>query len=300
MNDETTRLISEEEAKKQVPANVQNKVAPKKQAKKNRGGVAAATVGGFVAGAAAGGGATMAAQEAPVNRDELVAALEDENPATEPVATPEPEEVILATDEGVRYAHVEADNFSEAFAQAREQVGPGGVFEYNGNLYGTYTAEEWNAMSAGERADYQNRVSHSAMAQADAVADADSNPDVVDEVVAEGDMIAAEPVENEIRVLGVEAVQNDEGQIMNVALVEANGDQVLMVDVDNDGTMDVLLHDDNGDGVIQESEVYTIEEAGVDVADLLEAQAAQDGDIFYASNDDMPDYINDADSFMSV
>ena len=29
-------------------------------------------------------------------------------------------------------------------------------------------------------------------------------------------MIAAEPVDNEIRVLGVEAVQNQDGQVMNV------------------------------------------------------------------------------------
>ena len=87
---------------------------------------------------------------------------------------------------------------------------------------------------------------------------------------------------------------------MNVALVECEGDQALLVDVDNNGSIDVLLHDDNGDGQLQESEFHDISGAGLEVADLMQAQAVQQGDVLYASNDDMPDYINDADSTMTV
>lgn len=112
-------------------------------------------------------------------------------------------------------------------------------------------------------------------------------------------MIAAEPADNEIRVLGVEAVE-DNGQIINVALVECEGDQALLVDVDNSGTIDILIHDDNGDGRIQESEIHDISDAGLEVADLIQAQAAAEGDVLFTSNDDMPDYVNDADSIMSV
>ena len=44
--------------------------------------------------------------------------------------------------------------FSEAFAAARAEVGPGGVFEWHGQLFGTYTRAEWGAMSQAERAEY--------------------------------------------------------------------------------------------------------------------------------------------------
>ena len=45
---------------------------------------------------------------------------------------------------GSAVATVEDDmTFAEAFQSARAQVGPGGVFEWHGGVYGTYTADEW-------------------------------------------------------------------------------------------------------------------------------------------------------------
>ena len=38
-------------------------------------------------------------------------------------------------------------SFSEAFAAARAQVGPGGVFEWHGAIFNTYYADEWDALS---------------------------------------------------------------------------------------------------------------------------------------------------------
>lgn len=49
-------------------------------------------------------------------------------------------------------------SFSEAFASAREQVGPGGVFQWHGGIYGTYYANEWNAMSEEEHAAFAQSV----------------------------------------------------------------------------------------------------------------------------------------------
>lgn len=57
----------------------------------------------------------------------------------------------------------------------------------------------------------------------------------------------------------------------------------------------MLIHDDNNDGYLQESEIHDISEIGLNINDLQEAHAANSGDMLYASNDDMPDYINDAD-----
>lgn len=50
-------------------------------------------------------------------------------------------------------------SFNEAFAAARAEVGPGGAFEWHGGVYGTYTAAEWNNMSAAEKAEYGDHFS---------------------------------------------------------------------------------------------------------------------------------------------
>lgn len=333
MDNETTRLINDESTQKEQPTSA-SQTQPMKSATKmsRKTNPMAAGAGGFVAGVAVGVGASAMAGNKEENIPNLEVSEEEKTEeakaeenlaAEEHVETPAPEQVILANDEGIRYAQVEANNFNDAYAQARAQVGPGGVFEYNGKIYSTYTKEEWSEMSAEERNDYQARVfenasvqssSHSSTAHnsvshtevATNVAEhhepihADVTAEMSESIPANAEMIAAEPVDNEIRVLGVEAVQNGYGEIMNVALVECEGDQALLIDVDNNGVMDVLLHDDNYDGEIQESEVHDISGAGLEVADLLQAQAAQEGDVFYASNDDMPDYINDADSIMTV
>ena len=319
MDNETTRLINDEsieKTEKQAQTIEQPATAQYKPAGRGKTVVA----GGFVAGAAIGAAATAAASNSGESAELPMDAELKEDVTTEEVLdvqtpeTPAPEQAILANDEGIRYAHVEADNFNDAYAQARSQVGPGGVFEYNGKIYSTYTAEEWSEMSADERAEYQGKIfenvpapahhyspSHAA-ASADVAEHHHSAPQEasVEPIPANAEMIAAEPVDNDIRVLGVEAVQNQDGQIMNVALVECDGDQALLVDVDNNGSIDVLLHDDNHDGYVQESEIYDVSGAGLDVADLMQANAAQEGDMLYASYEDMPDYINDADSIMNV
>lgn len=331
MDNETTRFINDEPAQKEQPISAPQTQSEVTQTKKSgKTNPIAAAAGGFAVGAAAGAATTMAAStlnneaEVPTEVQE-----EEKTEATPDVTTPAEGQAILANDEGIRYAHVEAENFNDAYAQARAQVGPGGVFEYKGKIYSTYTKEEWDEMSATERNEYQARVfenapelttqaqsttAHDATAH-HSVSHAEAAPETMEHhepthleataessepIPANAEMIAAEPVDNEIRVLGVEAVQNGYGEIMNVALVDCEGDQALLIDVDNNGVMDVLLHDDNYDGEIQESEVHDISGAGLEVADLLQAQAAQEGDVFYASNDDMPDYINDADSIMTV
>ncbi len=45
-------------------------------------------------------------------------------------------------------------SFSEAFEAAREDVGPGGIFVWQGKVYSTYYAEEWEAMTPTERAEF--------------------------------------------------------------------------------------------------------------------------------------------------
>lgn len=46
-------------------------------------------------------------------------------------------------------------SFADAFAAARAQVGPGGVFHWHGHDYGTYYETEWDAMSDSQQAQYE-------------------------------------------------------------------------------------------------------------------------------------------------
>lgn len=320
MTDDSTRLINEEPTRNYSAHNsaaspVNNpmsEAAPK--GKSATGKVVAGAASGFVAGAAVGIAATAFTADGNT-------VAETETTAAENVTVPAEEQAILANDEGIRYAHVDAVSFDEAFAQARAQVGAGGVFEYNGRLYGTYYADEWNSMSAQERADYQSRVGETApvthhsrvttthaTAHATAVADNSDTthtPDTAhtethENVAPDAQMIAAEPVDNEIHVLGVETVNAPDGSTLNVALVAAHDDHALLVDVDNDGKMDVLWHDDNADSQIQEQELHDISQHEIALTDLQQAAAAEQGDYLCATDDDMPDYINDGDPTFMV
>ncbi|MGA0555883.1 hypothetical protein ACO2Q8_04465 [Larkinella sp. VNQ87] len=51
-------------------------------------------------------------------------------------------------------------SFEDAFKTARQEVGPGGYFEWNGHLYNTYYKEEWEALSPSEREEYTASVYH--------------------------------------------------------------------------------------------------------------------------------------------
>lgn len=315
MNNEDTRLINEEPINTTSSTNTFNSSEASSNVKKNSNGkTIGAAVGGFAAGAAVGGATGVMASNTngDVKIEDNTTANQEEN------KIPEPDQVLLANNEGIRFAHIDADNFADAFTQAREQVGPGGAFEYNGKIYATYYANEWEGMTNEEKSDFQARVNdvapaHTADGAASThVAEHHETPNthhettvepqelVVEEVGNNVELVAEEPVNGEVRVLGVEAVQNEDGSIMNVALLENSGDQALMVDVDNDGMIEVFVHDDNYDGQIQENEFHDISDAGIHMTDIMEVQSAQDGDFLPTSDDGMPDYINDADSIMEV
>lgn len=44
--------------------------------------------------------------------------------------------------------------FNEAFAAARSALGAGAVFEWRGNVYATYTKEEWDALNDGGKSEF--------------------------------------------------------------------------------------------------------------------------------------------------
>lgn len=265
--------------------------------------------------------------------------------------TPDEHDAIVATDEGLRVAQVDDSlSFSQAFAEARSQVGAGGVFEWNGKVYSTYYAEEWDGMSASERSDWQARVDYGDVIDAsEPSSNATSFASQNDNLMAEAEIapdstyidnsaepqVAAQVVDdNEVHVVGVAVQDNGQGGVATLAGLQSGDEMAILVDVDTDGTIDLLVSDANADGQLGADEVYDISDHEIATGDVVGAYVEEahmhgatavvtdvdsgdqyqitetsngyglapmddtgvDDNMYMASNDDMPDYMNDADA----
>lgn len=199
-------------------------------------------------------------------------------------------------------------SFGEAFAAARAEVGPGGVFEWHGQLYGTYTAEEWDNMTAEERAEYSdhfswNQIDHSESDVAQHSTANTTNDDDIEVVsvnhdepsnqTAEAEVVQAgyeeaSVGEAEVEILGV--VHDDESG-MNFGGMTVGGEEVILVDVDGDMTFDYMAADTNGNNTFEEHELVDIQNEQLTVNDLGGFVNDPTGDML-ASNG--PDYTTDA------
>ena len=134
-NEENPQVVNEKEGKKDVPWKFI--------------GLGAAT------GILMGAGALYAT--------DAMAAGTAESADEQPAETPNAEEAGNA--EGTAKAtsmpvakNVPTDSFEHAFAEARAQVGPGGLFEWHGGIYNTYTKEEWDALNDHDKLTFASNV----------------------------------------------------------------------------------------------------------------------------------------------
>lgn len=146
-------------------------------------------------------------------------------------------------------AHGVNDNmsFNEAFAAARHEVGPGGLFEWHGQVYGTYYGNEWDAMSDAEHEQYWADVSHSAhnVPQHDYYANGNTegNSDSIAEAI-KPDYDHIDPVVPEDPT----ALNIDASRVIDEYDLDGDGiNDVALVDVNNNDTPDVIM-DTTGDG----------------------------------------------------
>ncbi|MCD8291356.1 MAG: hypothetical protein LUC91_07630 [Prevotella sp.] len=214
-------------------------------------------------------------------------------------------------------------SFQEAFDAAREEVGPGGVFAWHGNLYNTYTADEWNNMSAEEQTEWGSHFEGTYQPEHDMAQHTNSGhsaahaevvqPETNNQVQAEEPIVAQEHPENtigdspayvdhgnasvggeEVEVLGV---YHDNGNNVTYADVIVSGQDVVFMDVDNDETFDVVVIDENNNGQVEENEVHLVEEVfgqSVSVDDIGGYNDPMNNP-HIAQNE--TDYINDDPSF---
>lgn len=100
--------------------------------------------------------------------------------------------------------------------------------------------------------------------------------------------------EPEVQVMSYETVTNEDGSRMDVAVVAVDGQPVMVADLDRDGVADLLVVDENQNGMIEENEIHDISEQQLAMQPLQEA-AGMDMGNHLAQADPNPDYVNDAD-----
>ena len=163
-------------------------------------------------------------------------------------------------------------SFRDAFDAARAELGAGGVFRWHGNIYNTYTADEWNAKTTEEQDEFAEHVGAEVSAEdvdetnlAEAKKEEDDDVEVVADVETNSDAVVSEQVaesaddaDDDVRVLGFGDVTLDNGQTITVEELDINGQRVAVIDVDKDGEADYAISDLNHNQQMDEGEVIDL------------------------------------------
>lgn len=203
------------------------------------------TIGGFT-GILLGAGALMASNASAANQDQEDTPQDDavastDEPVVDPVeqVAPETELDIANTEPGL--------SFDEAFAAARAQVGPGGIFYWHGAIFSTYTVDEWNELTEAQQEQFAQQV----------------RPEVdVDHVDAE--QIAAVAAQDD-----ADAAVEEDAPVADAAAE----DDVLLADAAADE--DVLVAEAAVDEDVLVADAVVEEDAPVEAATVAEASVAE-------------------------
>lgn len=180
------------------------------------------------------------------------------------------DEIFAELDEHVKEAvSNDGQSFKEAFDAARAEIGPGGVFRWRGNLYNTYTEDEWNNMTDEDKEQFAQSVnpeiSPSDIDTAQ-IEETEEDVDVQLEDTTEDVALASVEVEedqqsaedDDVRVIGYGDVDLENGRSVNVEELEINGQRVAIIDVDKDGVGDIAMSDLNNNNQADEGEIVDL------------------------------------------
>lgn len=246
------------------------------------------TIGG-ITGIVLGAGAMLASKAyASTDKDDAGA---DETPVQEskPITT---QEVVETEPEAsateLNVATIADDmSFEEAFATARDLVGPGGVFYWRGVIFSTYTVDEWNAMTDEEHELFAIQVRPEV--DANSIDMTDVEPDQIYPVNDE-DMALAEAIDE----VEDEMVETDE----DVAIAEVQNDELLAdialpdMDVPDADIAMAHINADMQDAMGLIEDLREIPEMDEDVAMAEEDNLEADEDVAIADAD-VQEPIND-------
>lgn len=77
--------------------------------------------------------------------------------------------------------------------------------------------------------------------------------------------------DDEVHVVGVGVQDNGNGGVATVVAVQKGDDHALLVDVESDGRLDYAIHDDNGNGEIEDHEVHDVGNENISTVNVVGA-----------------------------
>ena len=242
---------------------VENKSKPENQSQKEKPMTSKKTAAAVAAGMVVGNIAWGLAREAKGAVDDYI------------VDVGQKEEVEQLPDGGIEPAEVsdvvtDDMSFNEAFAAARSDVGPGGIFEWNGNQYGTYYKEEWDNLTPEETDEYWASVE---------AADINIEQEVLsDELLA--DVAETADLDGDGYEESVLIDSNIDGDVDIIAAdLDADGEiDTVVADTDFDGEADKIVQDTDGDGLADLNESIDNEELLADSTELEDDNSSADLD----------------------
>lgn len=174
--------------------------------------------------------------------------------------------------EGLTVASVDdAMSFEDAFAEARRQVGPGGLFVWQGNVYNTYTYEEWEAMSDDAKEEFAFQC-----------LETDIDIPVVDVEYPQEEILVdpLDPMEgHDVEVWNHFVEEDEDGNEISVVEALIDGHEACLYDIDDDGIVDVMVIDQNDNMMPDEDEIYDVRQMNLSMDELVDAYQVPFDDI---------------------
>ncbi len=195
------------------------------------------------------------------------------------------------TDNGLKVAEVdESLSFGGAFEAARAEVGPGGVFHWHGGIYNTYTADEWNSMSEGQKHDFAQQVRPEVLPD-EIPTPTDTHPDVTIHLTIKEET----PVQEDVNVVGTN-VEQQAGQGEDVHIVgytQVEGHLTVGLDTNGDNQADVAIIDMNDNRMVDEQDLVVDDQGNMatmgELTDPMQSATMEDPDL----SSDSSSYMND-------
>ncbi|MBR6865066.1 MAG: hypothetical protein IKM75_09410 [Bacteroidales bacterium] len=188
------------------------------------------------------------------------------------------EATTMETVTEIQEAHSVTDemSFSEAFASARAEVGPGGAFSWRGHVYGTYRGDdpEWQGMSDEDRAAHSKDIL--SQVHAAPYTPTENEPEIVPAPEDSSEIEDVNPVDEavedandiDVHILGVGAVQAPDGSVAQVGVGTIDDHAAVFADTDGDDVVDTVLIDVNDNRYVEHDEIYDASGAGITMDDL--------------------------------
>ena len=163
------------------------------------------------------------------------------------------------TSGGLRMASQAADGmtFGQAFANARAEIGPGGIFEFEGEIYSTYYETEWDNMSKDERMEYNQKLNAVLREEPGAVETPSAAPSVQghEETAGEG-------------FIPSEVVLHEQDNVLVVS-GQVEGHNAVIIDDLATPSVDLMGVDIDNSGNITENEIINLSDSGITLDNIL-------------------------------